>query len=132
MSSVAVISSVDFEGITLNLTNPINEKGPMDLVVAERLLHLLGTDNSFRRLFRKDPLAALLEAGYKFAVSSKDNAHRGAQFLPTLSCLAVSKLASKKEIQRSSKKIISFLTSNTNHTVVFALESGKTHNILKS
>lgn len=33
--------------------------------VADRLLELLSTDNEFRRLIKKDPQAAFLQAGYK-------------------------------------------------------------------
>ncbi|MBO9829728.1 NHLP-related RiPP peptide [Xanthomonas sp. A2111] len=106
-------------------STPLQGKSPLDANVAERLLDLLSTDNTFRRLFKKDPLAALVQAGYVFAIQSENNRQHEVQFLPFLRCLIVGKLASKKEISRSREQIRGFLTSAGTHTVVHALESGK-------
>lgn len=38
---------------------------PLDPKVAKKLLDLLSTDNDFRRLFKKDAHAALVQAGWK-------------------------------------------------------------------
>lgn len=38
---------------------------PLDPKVAKKLLDLLSTDDSFRRRFKKDALAALIEVGYE-------------------------------------------------------------------
>lgn len=38
---------------------------PLDPKVVKKLLDLLSTDNEFRRLFKKDAQAALVQAGYK-------------------------------------------------------------------
>ncbi len=38
---------------------------PLSPKVADRLLELLSTDNEFRRLIKKDPEAAFIQAGYK-------------------------------------------------------------------
>ena len=38
---------------------------PLSPKVADRLLDLLSTDNEFRRLIKKDPQAAFIQAGYK-------------------------------------------------------------------
>ena len=38
---------------------------PLSPKVANRLLELLSTDNEFRRLIKKDPQAAFIQAGYK-------------------------------------------------------------------
>ena len=41
------------------------KSAPLDPKVADKLLDLLSTDNEFRRLFKKDPKAALVKAGLK-------------------------------------------------------------------
>ena len=46
-------------------TGATGKAAPLDPKVADKLLDMLGTDNEFRRLFKKDPGAALVKAGYK-------------------------------------------------------------------
>jgi len=69
---------------------------PLDPKVARKLLDKLGTDNEFRRLFKKDPKSALVASGYK--VAKGDTA--GAAALEQLSaCLSVDRIATKATIQ---------------------------------
>ncbi|MCL1635892.1 NHLP-related RiPP peptide [Luteimonas sp. SX5] len=44
---------------------------PLDPKVVKKLLDLLSTDNEFRRLFKKDANAALVQAGYKPPAATK-------------------------------------------------------------
>lgn len=81
---------------------------PLDPKVADKLLDLLGTDNEFRRLFKKDPGAALIKAGYK--VPKGDTA--AAENLQKLhQQLAVERIASKAVVQKARMEIKSSLTS---------------------
>ena len=48
-------------------TGASGKAAPLDPKVAGKLLDKLSTDNEFRRLFKKDPKAALIQAGYKLA-----------------------------------------------------------------
>lgn len=111
-------------------TKPLQGKHPLDIKVAEKLLDLLSVDNRFRRLFKNDPFAALIEVGYTFEINKIKNSNREVQFLPPLNCLLVEKLASKKEIAKSRAKILEFLTGSGNHHVIFAFESGKTQTFI--
>lgn len=43
-------------------------KAPLDRKTAERLLHLLSTDNAFRRQFKSNPGQALASLGHVDAV----------------------------------------------------------------
>ena len=40
------------------------KSAPLDPKVADKLLDKLSTDNEFRRLFKKDPAAALAKVGH--------------------------------------------------------------------
>lgn len=46
-------------------TGASGKAAPLDPKVAGKLLDKLSTDNEFRRLFKKDPKAALSSVGYK-------------------------------------------------------------------
>ena len=46
-----------------------NGPAPLDPKVANKLLDLLSTDNDFRRLFKQDAHAALVQAGWKPAAA---------------------------------------------------------------
>lgn len=54
-------------------TKPLQGKHPLDIKVAEKLLDLLSVDNRFRRLFKNDPFAALIEVGYTFEINKIKN-----------------------------------------------------------
>lgn len=73
--------------------------------VADRLLELLGTDTEFRRLIKKDPQAAFLQAGYK---PSKEVAAGtlGAAWM----CCDIDRIAPKANIEASREQLKSMLT----------------------
>ncbi|MNV48713.1 hypothetical protein D3C71_1406350 [compost metagenome] len=73
--------------------------------IADRLLDLLGTDNSFRRSFRKDPANALLQIGY---VPATQDVAAELGYLRT--SLTVERLASKERITQSRDEIRRMLT----------------------
>ena len=72
----------------------------LDPKVADKLLDKLGTDNDFRRLFKKDPAAALVKVGHP-----KDAAAL------TGGCCQINSIAPKAEIQRSRDELKTMLTA---------------------
>ena len=72
----------------------------LDPKVADKLLDKLGTDNDFRRLFKKDPAAALVKVGHP-----KDAAAMAG------GCCQVKSIAPKAEIQRSRDELKTMLTA---------------------
>jgi putative modified peptide len=95
-------------------TGASGKAAPLEAKVADKLLDLLGADNEFRRLFKKDPGAALEQVGYP-----PDMAARLGH------CSQVEHIASKAEIMRSRTELKQQLTSFASQTVVFCFESGK-------
>jgi putative modified peptide len=96
------------------------QAAPLDPKVADRLLDLLGTDNEFRRLFKKDPQAALVKAGWKAPKAPVGApARKGPPFtppgpptmVPPVMCLQVDRIAPKETISRSRDALKAFLTS---------------------
>lgn len=79
----------------------------LDSKTADKLLELLGTDDTFRALFSTDPMAALAQAGH---VASTDPADETMRMLE--SCCKVRKLASKEDIRKSRGEINRMLTSH--------------------
>lgn len=73
--------------------------------IADRLLDLLSTDNSFRRTFKKDPAAALLQIGH---VPTKQDDAGELDYLRA--SLAVERLATKERIAKSREEIRKMLT----------------------
>lgn len=71
---------------------------PLDPKVARKLLDKLGTDNEFRRLFKKDPKAALVASGYKVA---KGDDLAAAALERASACLGVERIATKSTIVKS-------------------------------
>ena len=63
--------------------------------VVRKLLDKLGTDNEFRRLFKKDPAAALVASGHKVA---KGDAEGAAALARVAGCLKVKSIAPKATI----------------------------------
>jgi putative modified peptide len=61
---------------------------PLDPKIADKLLNLLSTDNEFRRLFKKDPKAALVKAGLKDDAASSAVA----------SCCQLGRIAPKADV----------------------------------
>ncbi len=77
----------------------------LDPKVADKLLDKLGTDNEFRRLFKKDPAAALVKVG-----------HPKEAALATASCCQVQSIAPKAQIVKSRDELKSMLTSSLSMT----------------
>ena len=58
------------------------KSAPLDPKVADKLLDLLSTDNEFRRLFKKDPQAALAKVGHPEAKAAVAALRKGPPFTP--------------------------------------------------
>ena len=107
------------------LEEPATGKTKLDPMVARRLLDLLSSDDAFRDLFKSDPMGALIEAGHVFPANQKAGGLGEVHFFPGLFCYLVGELASKEEIAATRELIYSHLMSKTDHTIIFAFESGK-------
>ncbi|RDZ26780.1 NHLP-related RiPP peptide [Lysobacter silvisoli] len=103
-----------------------NAKGhpPLDPKVADKLLHKLGNDDHFRDLFVQDPAAAL--GGLGLAPAQTKAA------LSDTSCMMVTNIAPKEEIQASLSELRTYLTSTDTHTVVHCFEAGSVASSLRS
>lgn len=73
---------------------------PLDPKTADKLLDLLGSDNEFRRLFKKDAAAALAEVGY---APAKD--------LPARDFGKIGRIAPKAEIIAARTQLKNYLES---------------------
>lgn len=82
--------------------------------VASRLLDLLSTDNAFRRLFKSDPLAALVRAGYDPAADKKHRPHGE----DPVCCLKVDRIAPKQAIINARESLHEYLTSGLGMTPI--------------
>lgn len=89
-------------------TGASGKAAPLDPKVAGKLLDKLGTDNEFRRLFKKDPASALIQAGYKLP---KGDAEAAARFEHLCGCVKVQSIAPKADILRARDAIKAMLTS---------------------
>lgn len=98
------------------------QAAPLDPKVADRLLDLLSTDNEFRRLFKKDPHAALVKAGWKPPSAAKPELAKAAKgppftppgpptMVPPVTCLKVDRIAPKEQIIKSRSELKAMLTS---------------------
>lgn len=100
------------------------QAAPLDPKVADRLLDLLSTDNEFRRLFKKDPQAALVKAGWKppkapVAAPVGTKVRKVPPFpppgpptmVPPVTCMQVRRIAPKEQIIRARAEIREMLTS---------------------
>jgi putative modified peptide len=77
----------------------------LDPKVADKLLDKLSTDNEFRRLFKKDPAAALVKAGHP-----KDAAAL------TGKCCRVASIAPKAQIVKARNELKTMLTASLGMT----------------
>ncbi len=102
-------------------TGAPGKAAPLDPKVAGKLLDKLSTDNEFRRLFKKDPAAALEKVGYA------GPALGGA----SLACMSVSRIAPKEEIAAASAELASHLTSLGALTIPHCFEAGKIASTLR-
>ncbi|MCC8446540.1 NHLP-related RiPP peptide [Xanthomonas translucens] len=98
---------------------------PLPADIADRLLELLSSDDAFRASFQENPVAALASLGYKPAdqelAADPAPPKQGAPFY----CMTSQQLASKEEIAKARKELVSHLTVGGNHHVIFAFEAGK-------
>lgn len=99
---------------------------PLDPKVADKLLDLLSTDNAFRRLFKKDPQAALAQVGHPEAKAAVAAQRKGPPFTPpgpppvvppTASCCQVASIAPKATIVRARAELKAMLTQSLAYTV---------------
>ena len=87
-------------------TGASGKAAPLDPKVAGKLLDKLSTDNEFRRLFKKDPKAALIEAGYKLP---KGDAEASARFEQLCVCARVQSIAPKADIIKARGSLLEVL-----------------------
>jgi putative modified peptide len=97
---------------------PAARSAPLDPKVADKLLDLLSTDNAFRRLFKKDPQAALAQVGHPEAKAAVAGLKRGvaAPALTSASCCTVQSIAPKATIIRARAELRTMLTSGLMYT----------------
>ena len=102
------------------------KSAPLDPKAADKLLDLLGTDNEFRRLFKKDPQAALAKVGHPEAKAAVAALRKGPPFTPpgppavtpptTASCCQVQRIAPKADIIKARTELRIMLTSSLAQT----------------
>jgi putative modified peptide len=95
------------------------KSAPLDPKVADKLLDLLSTDNEFRRLFKKDPQAALAKVGHpeaKAAVAALRKGPAAVIPLTTASCCQVQRIAPKADIIKARTELRTMLTSSLAQT----------------
>lgn len=90
-------------------TGAPGKAAPLDPKVAGKLLDKLGTDNEFRRLFKKDPKAALIQAGYKLP---KGDDEAAARFEQLCGCVQVQNIAPKADIIKAREELSGMLTAS--------------------
>lgn len=101
-------------------TGALGKSAPLDPKVAGKLLDKLSTDNEFRRLFKKDPAAALAKVGHKLEAGQSLGA-----------CAQVDRIAPKAEIIKARNALSDKLTSSQSQAVIFYFEAGKVSTALR-
>lgn len=96
-------------------TKKTGTAAPLDPKVARKLLDKLGTDNEFRRLFKKDPKAALVASGYKVA---KGDAAGEAALAQVAGCLSVQRIAPKEAVLQAREVLESQLLAGMGMTPI--------------
>ena len=89
-------------------TGASGKAAPLDPKVAGKLLDKLSTDNEFRRLFKKDPKAALLQAGYKLP---KGDTAALANLESICCCMKVQSIAPKATIIKAKESLQGYFTA---------------------
>lgn len=89
-------------------TSASGKATPLDPKVADKLLDLLSTDNEFRKLYKKDPGAALIKAGYKLP---KGDEAAASNLQKLHDRLKVQRIATKATVQKARQEIKSSLVS---------------------
>ena len=92
---------------------PGGEHTPFDPAVADKLLELLSTDNDFRDLFAKDPVAAVRKAGHDIPEDA------------LMACMTTVQIAPKEEIAQARALIKDFLTSAAAYNNPHCFEGGR-------
>lgn len=92
-------------------TGASGKAAPLDPKVAGKLLDKLSTDNEFRRLFKKDPKTALVQAGYKLP---KGDTAALAELERICCCMAVQNIAPKADIIKARDSLNASLTAGLN------------------
>jgi putative modified peptide len=77
----------------------------LDPKVADKLLDKLGTDNEFRKLFKKDPAAALVKVGHPKEAAAL-----------TGMCCQVASIAPKAQIVKARSELKAMLTASLGMT----------------
>lgn len=97
--------------------------------VADKLLDLLSTDDTFRSAFKADPAAALAQVGHPGAEqhAGKASIAKGETFY----CMTAEQLAPKEEIMQARDQLKSYLTAQTDHSVIYCFEAGKIASTLR-
>lgn len=84
---------------------------PLDPKTADKLLDLLGSDNEFRRLFKKDAAAALAKVGYAPAKQVLASREQKAKTAPAQDFMKIGRIAPKAEITAARTQLKSYLES---------------------
>lgn len=92
---------VSQESSTQTHARPNRRTAPIDPQVADRLLALLSTDDTFRRLFTRDPATALAQVGFVRATG---------ETAPDVCFWGITQLASKAQIAQARDEIRLMLT----------------------
>ncbi|HEY5972612.1 MAG TPA: NHLP-related RiPP peptide [Pseudoxanthomonas sp.] len=90
---------------TKKMTGAPGKTAPLDPKVAGKLLDKLSTDNEFRRLFKKDPKAALIGVGYKEPLEDGNSGKRGRIY----DCCTVDRIAPKADIIKAQGALLEML-----------------------
>jgi putative modified peptide len=89
-------------------TGASGKVAPLDPKVAGKLLDKLSTDNEFRRLFKKDPRTALIQAGYKLP---KGNPDAAAELDRICGCMRVQSIAPKADVVKARESLQAYFTA---------------------
>jgi putative modified peptide len=107
-------------------TGASGKAAPLDPKVAGKLLDKLSTDNEFRRLFKKDPKAALSSVGYKApkeAVAGLKQVH---------DCCGIDNIAPKAAIVKARQALLeSFVAGLGQSPIQLNVESTAARRTLK-
>lgn len=93
------------------------KSAPLDPKVADKLLDLLSTDNEFRRIFKRDPQAALARVGYSDVGMA--------------TCSAIQAIAPKRELIAAREQLKAHLASAGLFRDPHCFEAGKVTRTLR-
>lgn len=96
-------------------TGASGKAAPLDPKVAGKLLDKLSTDNEFRRLFKKDPKTALIQAGYKLP---KGDLGAAAELDRICGCMSVKSIAPKGEVIKAKNALLEQFTAGLSQSPI--------------